>query len=105
MCDIPVLHDIVRNVSKMAFNEIFWILRKCLVLVKLVVKDSSTVKGITAQQFFSQMTKRNEQLWNFIKSLELHYNDYDHEIGSEEGDKVFVISPEASICAGPQLHW
>ncbi len=91
VCDIPVLHDIVRNVSKMAFNEIFWILRKCLVLEKLVVKDSSTVKGITAQQFFSQMTKRNEQLWNFIKSLELHYNDYDHEIGSEEGDKILLF--------------
>lgn len=61
VCDIPIHDDIVRNVSEMAFNEIFWILRNCLVLKKLVVKESSTVKGITAQQFFSQMTKRNEK--------------------------------------------
>ncbi len=53
VCDIPVHHDIVRNVSDMAFNNMFWILRNCLVLEKLVVKESSTCKGITVQQFFS----------------------------------------------------
>lgn len=104
VCDIPVLNDIVRNVSDMSFNDMFWILRNCLVLKKLVVKESSTgkgitlqqkksstVKGITAQHFFSQMTKRNEKFRNFIKSLELHYNNYDHAIGSEEGDKILLF--------------
>jgi len=68
----------------------FWILRNCLVLEKLVVKESSTGKGITVQQFFSQMTKRNEKFWNAVKVLELHYNDYDQQIGTEEGDKILV---------------
>ncbi len=91
VCDIPIHDDIVRNVSEMAFNEIFWILRNCLVLKKLVVKESSTVKGITAQQFFSQMTKRNEKFRNFIESLEVHYNDYDHQIDKEGNDKILLF--------------
>ncbi len=91
VCDIPVLHDIVRNVSDMAFNDMFWILRNCLVLEKLVVKESSTGKGITVQQFFSQMTKRNEKFRNAVKCLELHYNDYDQQIGTEEGDKILLF--------------
>ncbi len=91
VCDIPIHDDIVRNVSEMAFNDIFWILRNCLVLKKLVVKESSTVKGITAQQFFSQMTKRNEKFRNFIESLEVHYNDYDHQIDKEGNDKILLF--------------
>ncbi len=91
VCDIPIHDDIVRNMSEMAFNDIFWILRNCLVLKKLVVKESSTVKGITAQQFFSQMTKRNEKFRNFIESLEVHYNDYDHQIDKEGNDKILLF--------------
>ncbi len=91
VCDIPIHDDIVRNVSEMAINEMFWILRNCLVLKKLVVKESSTVKGITAQQFFSQMTKRNEKFRNFIESLEVHYNDYDHQIDKEGNDKILLF--------------
>ena len=91
VCDIPIHHDIVKNVSEMALNEMFWILRNCLVLEKLVVKEPATGKGITAQQFFSQMIKRNEEFQNCIKSLDLHYNDYDHQIGTEEGDKILLF--------------
>ncbi len=87
LCDIPIHDDIVRNVSEMAINEMFWILRNCLVLKKLVVKEHSTVNAITAQQFFSQMTKRNENFRNFIESLEVHYNDYDHQIERKVEEK------------------
>ncbi len=41
LCDIPIHHDIVRNMSEMAFNNMFWILRNCLVLEKIVVKKSA----------------------------------------------------------------
>ncbi len=87
LCDIPIHDDIVRNVSEMAINEMFWILRNCLVLKKLVVKEHSQVNAITAQQFFSQMTKRNENFRNCIESLEVHYNDYDHQIERKVEEK------------------